>query len=127
LAPPFKGNFMSEVVRTVLNSAVPPAPHAVRKGLVDNSLEIGAPTVLGQGLYMRHLPSGRVYPYEQQGAKRDDVEIFKHTADGKDVKINKPAKAKAKGPFAQRERAVGAYDEPADRVLTTTDNLASPE
>lgn len=119
---------MTEVIRTVLNNPnPPPAPHAVRKGLVDNSLEVGAPTVLGPGLYMRHLPSGRVYPFEANGAKRDDVEIFRHMPDGTDRKIVKPQKPKSKGPFAQRERGVGAYDSPADKVLTSTDNLMSPE
>jgi len=116
---------MSEVIRQVAGT-VPPLAHATRKGLVDNSLEIGAPTVLGSGLYMRHLPSGRVYPYEVNGAKRDDVEIFRHMPDGRDMKIAKPAKAKPKGPF-QRERGIGAYDTPADKVLTTTDNLMAPE
>jgi|SRR6187399_1031667 hypothetical protein len=75
-----------------------------RKDLVDNSLEIGGPTVLAQGLYMRHLESGRVYPFEKEGAKREDVEIFRRDAQGNETKIVKPKKVK-KSPF-ERDRAV---------------------
>lgn len=87
-----------------------------RTKLVDNSLDTGGKMVLGiGGKYMRHIPSGRVYPYVEEGAKREDVEIFMHTAKG-DVKINKPAKKKAQGPFS-RDRAIGAFDTPGDKIL----------
>jgi hypothetical protein len=74
-----------------------------RKNLVDNSLDIGGPTVLGQGLYMRHLESGRIYPFEKEGAKREDVEIFRRDAAGNETKIVKPKKLR-KSPF-ERDRA----------------------
>lgn len=74
-----------------------------RKALVDNSLDTGGPMILGVGLYMRHLESGRVYPYEKEGAKREDVEIFRRDAAGNETKIVKPKKVK-KSPF-ERERA----------------------
>lgn len=74
-----------------------------RKALVDNSLDTGAPMILGVGLYMRHLESGRVYPYEKEGAKREDVEVFRRDAAGKEHLIPKPKKVK-KSPF-ERDRA----------------------
>ncbi len=86
-----------------------------RKALVDNSLDIGGPMVLGVGLYMRHLESRRVYPYEREGAKRDDVEIFKRQADGTETLIPKPKKEK-KSPF-ERDRGVGAFDTPTSQRL----------
>jgi len=108
--PLFERIDMAEAVQKLVH------PHNQRKALVDNSLEVGGPTVLGVGgKYMRHLPSGRVYPYEEEGAKRDDVEVFLHTAKG-DVKINKPPKPVAKGPF-QRGRKDPLFDVPGDRVL----------
>jgi hypothetical protein len=80
-----------------------------RKNLVDNSLDIGGPTVLSVGLYMRHIESGRVYPFEREGAKREDVEIFRRDAAGNETKIIKPKKVK-KSPF-ERDRAVN-YEGP---------------
>jgi hypothetical protein len=99
---------MAEVIRKVLNQ---------RQKLVDNSLEVGGEMVLGTGLYMRHLPSGRVYPFEVNGAKRDDVEIFKHNAaNNTDIKVPKPEKKKPKGPFARRDEGIGAYDVPGQNA-----------
>ncbi len=100
---------MADIIRKTVTS---------RKALVENHLETGGEMVLGTALYMRHIPSGRVYPYEVNGAKREDVEIFKHNAEtNTDVKINKPQKAKPKGPFA-REQAIGAYDAPGQNAET---------
>ncbi len=84
--------------------------------LIDNSRRVGGKMVLKEGTkYMRHLPSGRVSPYEEQGAKRDDVEIFLYKKSG-ETKINKPPKPKRKGPF-QRESGPGPYGTPTDRVI----------
>jgi hypothetical protein len=85
-----------------------------RKALIDNSLDIGGPMVLGQGLYMRHLESGRVYPFEKEGARREDVEIFRRDAQGNETKIIKPKKQK-KSPF-ERNRAVGFEGPTEQRV-----------
>jgi hypothetical protein len=74
---------------------------------------------LGEGLYMRHLPSGRVYPYEENGAKSDDVEVFKHTAKG-DVKIPKGPSPKLKAPLTRKKPS-------GDTVVFTNDNLAASE
>jgi hypothetical protein len=88
-----------------------------RSKLVDNSMETGGETKLGIGKYMRHIPSGRVYPYEENGAKRDDVEVFMHGPKG-DTKINKPPKAKPQGPFA-RAKQTGNFGQ-TDRILDVT-------
>jgi hypothetical protein len=81
-----------------------------------NEINVNANMKLAENAkYMRHIPSGRVYPYELNGAKRDDVEIFVHKQKG-DVKINKPPKAKSKGPF-QRDRASDAFDAPTSSNL----------
>lgn len=88
-----------------------------RPKLVDNSMETGGKTILGNGKYMRHLPSGRVYPYEENGAKRDDVEVFVHSPKG-DTKINKPPKAKPQGPFARAKQTDNFG--PTDRILDVT-------
>jgi hypothetical protein len=88
-----------------------------RSKLVDNSMETGGEMKLGFGKYMRHLPSGRVYPYEENGAKRDDVEIFVHGPKG-DTKINKPPKAKPQGPFA-RSKPQDSFSA-TDRILDVT-------
>lgn len=96
-----------------------PSRHAERKPLVDNSTEIGGPMVLGPGKYMRHTPSGRVYPFEANGAKREDVEIFVHKADGSNQRVNKPPKPVKKGPFAHREEGVGSFDRPGDAITIT--------
>ena len=84
--------------------------------LDDNSLEVGGKVILGVGgKYMRHIPSGRVYPYQEQGAKRDDVEVFVHGPKG-DTKINKPPKPKNQGPFT-RAKQVDDLTGPTDRIL----------
>lgn len=85
-----------------------------RKALVDNSLDIGGPMILGVGVYMRHIESGRVYPFEREGAKREDVEIFRRDAEGNETKIPKPKKVK-KSPF-ERDRAVG-FEAPTGQNL----------
>jgi len=98
-----------------------PAPMSrVRPKLVDNSMEIGGLMVLKEGgKYMRHLPSGRVYPFVEDGAKREDVEIFIHHAKG-DQKINKPPKVKRPGPFSRGDAEKGAgWEGPASDNFQT--------
>jgi hypothetical protein len=74
----------------------------------------GKPRLAEGGKYMRHIPSGRVYPYEVNGAKREDVEVFIHKKTG-DQKLAKP-KVKPKGPFA-REGGANTFGGAADRVI----------
>jgi hypothetical protein len=85
----------------------------------DVEIDVNKGIKLGEGMYMRHIPSGRVYPYEANGAKNDDVEVFKHTAKG-DIKIPKEGSKKLQAPLKKRNVS-------GDMVTFTNDNLAVPE
>lgn len=80
----------------------------------ETTINVNKDMRLGNGKYMRHIPSGRVYPYEENGAKRDDVELFTHSPKG-DTKIAKPAKPKASGPF--RRSVADNLESAGDRIL----------
>jgi len=114
----------AEIVRHVVET-----PNQYKRTpLVDNSLDVGAPMILSPGKYMRHIPSGRIYPFEANGAKREDVELFSHREDGTNVKINKPPKQKNHGPFRRDELSRNGFDVPGANVVIINDNtLESPE
>lgn len=98
---------LSEVLNTA--NSVPEPAVVVKKVMGANNKMVLAEG----GKYMRHMPSGRIYIWEENGAKRDDVEAFIYHKKGSTA-IKKPPKTARPGPF-QRERAVG-FDNPSDNV-----------
>jgi hypothetical protein len=92
------------------------APINQRQKLVDNSMDVGGEMVLKEGVkYMRHMPSGRIYPFQAGGAKLDNVELFIYHKNG-DQKVNKPVKKKPAGPFT-RQAPQDTFEGGQDRVL----------